>query len=443
MSLIIITGEIIIFLAAAAFFAGTETAVTAITRPEYRKLKKSVQKSAQRLARLVEIRDKIVSTALIGTNFVNTLNSSLITAWTLSVFGVKAVPIATAAISVLIIILAEIFPKALASERAETIGKKASLPLSICYVLLYPIVAVFSILTKAVLIMVQPHKKAAVKALKKDELKLLVEIGEKDGALAAGEESLLRKAVMLRNVTLRAIMTPRTEIIFINATSPLTHIVEQFRASRFSRLPVYTPETKTFVGIMHYKTILFALEEKQTVDLTSLLRPAIFVPEGASIFSVIKEMNIHMQNMAIVIDEHGGVSGLVTIDDIIAAVFNTVQDEYGKARRDPVHAVRFISSSKLVIPGTLRLEDCNELLHTRFHSNYYETLGGFLLERWGYLPREHDSIVCGKIRFTVTRIVDRRMETITADLSSAFQIERGFKDLALQTRKGTGTADNP
>lgn len=419
MNLIIITSEIIIFLAAAAFFSGTETAVTAITRSEYRKLKKSMQKNPQRLAHLVEIKDKIVSTALIGTNFVNTLNSSLITAWTLTVFGPQAVPVATAGISVLIIMLAEIFPKALASERAEAVGKKAALPLSICYVLLYPIVAVFSVLTKAVLAIIQPQKKAAAHTLNEEELKLLVEIGEKDGALAAGEESLLRKAVVLQNVTLRTIMTPRTAIISVDDSAPLSQVVEQFRQSRFSRLPVYNPETKAITGIIHYKTLLFALEEKHKIDLTSLARPAIFVPEGASIFSVIKEMNARMQNIAIVIDEHGGVSGLVTIDDIIAAVFNTVQDEYGRSRSDPMGVVRFVSASRLVIPGALHLEDLNELLHTHFYSNYYDTIGGFLLEKWGYLPQEREYIVCGKITFTVERVVEHHIDSITVDITAA------------------------
>ena len=150
MNLVVISVEIIILLACAAFFSGTETAVTAITRSEYRNLKKSSRRNAQRLARLVEMKEKIVTTALIGTNFVNTLNSGLITAFTLNVFGAQAVPAATAIITVLIIILAEIFPKALATERAESIGKKASMPLYVCYTLLRPIVAVFSLLTKAV-----------------------------------------------------------------------------------------------------------------------------------------------------------------------------------------------------------------------------------------------------------------------------------------------------
>ena len=418
MNVVVISVEIIILLACAAFFSGTETAVTAITRSEYRNLKKSSRRNAQRLALLVEMKEKIVTTVLIGTNFVNTLNSGLITAFTLDVFGAQAVPAATAVITILIIILAEIFPKALATERAESIGKKAALPLYGCYTLLRPVVALFSLLTKAVLRLCNARTKATPDALKEKDLQLLVHIGQEDGALAAGEEALLCKAVLLQDVKLRNIMTPRTAISYVEAAATFPQVIEQFRRSRFSRLPVYDSETNTVTGIIHYKTLLFALQERRAPELEVLQRPAIFVPEGASIFSIIRAMNTNMQNIAIVIDEHGGVAGLITMDDIIAAVFSTVQDEYGKARNDPMRSVRFINSSQLALPGALRLEDCNELLHTDFHSDYYDTLGGFLLEKLGYLPHTKERVICGRITFTVTHILSRRIDTVVADLSS-------------------------
>ena len=318
----------------------------------------------------------------------------------------------------LIIILAEIFPKALAAERAESIGKKASLPLYVCYTVLRPIVAMFSLLTKAVLKLCNAHPKTTPDTLKEKDLQLLVHIGQEDGALAAGEEALLRKAVLLQDVKLRNIMTPRTAIAYVEAAATFPQVIEQFRRSRFSRLPVYDSETNTVTGIIHYKALLFALQERRAPELEALQRPAIFVPEGASIFSIIRAMNTNMQNIAIVIDEHGGVAGLITMDDIIAAVFSTVQDEYGKARNDPMRSVRFINSSQLALPGALRLEDCNELLHTDFHSDYYDTLGGFLLEKLGYLPHTKERVTCGRITFTVTHILSRRIDTVVADLSS-------------------------
>lgn len=418
MNAVILFIEIISLLFCAAFFSGAETAVTTLTRAEYRSLKKSRRKMALHLARLVEIKDKIVTTALIGTNFVNTLNSGLITAFTLNVFGAQAVPAATAVITVLIIILAEIFPKALATERAEALGKKAAIPLYVCYILTSFLVAVFSLLTKAMLKLLNARNQNVPVQLKDKDLQLLVHIGQKDGALAAGEEELLSKAVLLQTIKLRNIMTPRTAITYLDASSSFHCIIECFRTSRFSRLPVYNSETKTVIGIIHYKALLFAVKEHRQPALTTLLRPALFIPEGASIFSVIKAMNTNMQNMAIIIDEHGGVAGLITMDDIIAAVFSNMQDEYGSVHRDPMRSVKFINASQLSIPGSLRLEECNELLHTDFYSDYYDTIGGFLLEKWGYLPHTNEKITCGHITFTAVQVVNRRIDTIIADLST-------------------------
>jgi CBS domain protein len=417
MNIVLVFLEILLLLCCAAFFSGAETAVTAVSRAEYRSLKKSSRKGAQRLARLVEIKDKVVTAALIGTNFVNTLNSSLITAFTLNVFGAQAVPAATAVITVLIIILAEIFPKALAAERAKQIGQAASLPLLLCYTVLRPIIAVFSLLTRGVLAIFSSRAQDVPLVLQDKDLQLLVHIGQEDGALAAGEEALLRKAVLLQDVKLRNIMTQRTAITSLDSEATFPQVVAQFRTSRFSRLPVYNAQTKSITGIVHYKDMLFALQKNRQPELTALVRPALFIPEGASLFSVIKAMNTHAHNMAIIIDEHGGVSGLITMDDIIAAVFTNVQDEYGGAKNNPLRNVRFINTSKLSIPGALRLEDCNELLHTDFHSDYYDTIGGFLLEKWGYLPHTNDVIMCGRMKFTAAQIIDRRIDTIIVDLS--------------------------
>lgn len=418
MNIFILFVEIIVFLVCAAFFSGAETAVTAITRAEYRTLKKSAQRNAQRLAQLVEIKDKIVTTALIGTNFVNTLNSGLITAFSLNVFGVQTVPAATAVITVLIILFAEIFPKALAAECAQDFGKAATIPLYLCYMVLRPAVALFSMLSKGVMKLFAAASHQTPLILKDKDLRLLVRIGQEDGALAAGEEELLRKAVLLQNVKLRTIMTPRTDIVALDAAAPFSQIVERFRSSCFSRLPVYDSETETVTGIVHYKTLLFALQEQRHPELTTLLRPALFIPESASIFSVIKAMNTNTQNMVIIVDEHGGIAGLVTMDDIIAAVFSNIQDEYGGTKRASLHEVRFINKTQLLLPGNVRLEDCNELLHTDFHSDYYDTIGGFLLEKWGYLPHTNAKIVCGRITFTAAHIINRRIDTIIADISA-------------------------
>ncbi|MGP1577120.1 MAG: hemolysin family protein [Treponema sp.] len=407
---------ITVLLICAAFFSGAETAVTAISRAEYRKLKKMPEKNAQRLAYLVEIKEKIVTATLIGTNFVNTFNASLTTAFTLTVFGAKAVPAATLCIALLIIITAEIFPKAAAAEHPVTFGMYAALPLLVIYRLLLPLIAFFSMLSKAVLHFFSTAEAQQPATLKKKDFQLLVKIAQADGAVAAGEEKLLENALILQHLKLRSIMTPRTAIVSVTVHDSWRQIVKQFQTSTFSRLPVCNEERTCITGIVHYKDILFNLNSEHPMPLSAVIRPAVFVPDSASVFSAVKIMNNQRQNMVIAVNEHGTVTGLITMDDITAAVFSHLHDEYGIAKRNPMQCVSMTGDHLVHIPGDMSLEDCNDLLHTAFYSHYYDTIGGFLLEQYGYLPAVPASIKCGHITFHITEIVNRRITAVTADI---------------------------
>ncbi len=419
MYIVLFVIEITLLLLAAAFFSGSETAITAISHAQYRSLQKKPKKNAKRLARLVEMKDKIVTTTLIGTNFVNTLNSSLITAFTISVFGETAVPAATAIIAVLIIIVAEIFPKALAAERPVQFGTAASVPLLICYTLLLPLALIFSFLSKAVLKLVSLAAAEKPAVLHKKDLQLLVHIGQQDGALGTGEKALLERAVFLQHIKLRSIMTLRTDIQAVSSTDDLETIISRFRSSGFSRLPVYDENYREISGVIHYKDLLFALEKGAQFSCSDIIRPAVFIADSASIFSAIKTMNTNARNMLIVIDEYGGITGLITMDDIMSVVFSQIQDEYSRPRRDPLGLVRLDDTDTVYLPGDVRLEDCNTLLHTHFSSDYYDTIGGFLLEQWGCLPKEKAVMTCGSVKFTVTKVLQRRIAEVAADIVKA------------------------
>ena len=322
MHILLLVGTITLLLICAAFFAGAETAVTAISRAEYRTLKKMPTKNAQRLAYLVEIKEKIVTTTLIGTNFVNTFTASLTTSFTVAVFGVGAIPVATLCIALLIIIVAEIFPKAAAAEHPVAFGMRTALPLLVLYHLLLPLIIFFTVLSKAVRFFCSATESRQPAVLKKQDLQLLVRIAHVDGAVTEGEETLLENALIVQHLKLRNIMTPKTAIVSVSIHDSYGQIVKKLQATTFSRLPVCDKTGLCIIGIVHYKDILFNRELEHPLPLSGVMRPAVFVPDTASVFSVIRVMNNHRQNMLIAVNEHGSVTGLITMDDITAAVFN-------------------------------------------------------------------------------------------------------------------------
>ncbi|EFW37169.1 hemolysin family protein [Treponema phagedenis] len=410
---IIIIIETIILIVCAGFFAGTETAITAIGRADVRKLSKQKQKSSVRLTHLVRIKDRIVTTTLIYTNFINMLASALITAFTIEMFGNNYLFIATIITTSLIILFAEIIPKAVCAYYPVLIGKRASAILYFFYILLYPVVLFFSGLSGITIKLFSgTHKK--IRNISEEELKALIKISTEDGAVKDGENYLLSKATRLRNLKLRNIMTTRTDIIAVEHDVSIDEIMQKFRESRFSRLPVYDKTNDSIIGIIHYKDVLFYKTAKKHDSIISLIRETTFVPETSNVFSVIKAMKNSKHNMAIVIDEHGGTAGLITMDDIIAAVFGTIQDEYGGASVN--YGLRLIGKSRLHFSGEMPIAKLNEILHAQLSSEYYDTMGGLLLEAFEQLPAPNSSITINGILFTVKKVMNRQITSIIADI---------------------------
>jgi len=184
-------------------------------------------------------------------------------------------------------------------------------------------------------------------------------------------------------------------------------------------MPVYDTSIDSIRGMIHYKDILFFLETDGQGTLADLVRPVLFVPETQGAFELLRQMETNNQNMAVIIDEHGGTAGLVTVDDAVAAVFGGIQDEYDTGSSEPLEEVEVPNANTLRIPGDLKLDDLNALLKTRLDSEYYETVGGFLIELAGKLPAKGDRIRCGNLVFVIEEQTSRKIQRIEVLLENA------------------------
>lgn len=420
MSLTLICIEFFLLLLFAAFFSGTETAITAITRIQYKSIKKSKTRINKRLAYLIEKKDEVVSATLIGTNFVNTLSSSLITAFTLAQYCSKSLILATAVTTILIIIFAEIIPKALATKKPVQITKIAAPILYLTLFILKPLVFIFSSMSNFIIKIFSKNKPTISKAISEDYLKTLIDISLADGTFQTGEHALISRAVQLHELRVHTIMTKKDEIIAINANATVQQMFEAFRETMFSRLPIFDKEKDNFVGIVHYKDLLFFSKNinwKTTANIQSIIRPAIFISKTANIFSALKTMNKNKKNMAFIIDEFGKTAGLITIDDISSAIFGAIDDEYSKTKIDLVETIKIIDGSHLLIPGALQIIKLNEILKTNLHSDYNGTIAGLILEKAEYLPKEKDCITIDKVKFTIEKITNSKITSVCVDIS--------------------------
>jgi len=406
-------------LALSAFFSASETAFSSITKVQLRQIRKSRKKKDRLLEKILSDPVRMLTSLLIGNNIVNIWSSSIATAFAISLFGDEGVGIATAVMTVVIIIFSEITPKTLAANDPKNLARTFSPAIDLVERLLFPLYAVFSAVNTffiAILKYIFPHTEHR---LTEDELKTMITVGKNEGVLEAGEHDLLNRAFNFTDLRLREIMTPRTAIAAIPMDATLPEIRGQFRTHRFSRMPVYDTSIDSIRGMIHYKDILFFLETDGQGTLADLVRPVLFVPETQGAFELLRQMETNNQNMAVIIDEHGGTAGLVTVDDAVAAVFGGIQDEYDTGSSEPLEEVEVPNANTLRIPGDLKLDDLNALLKTRLDSEYYETVGGFLIELAGKLPAKGDRIRCGNLVFVIEEQTSRKIQRIEVLLENA------------------------
>jgi CBS domain containing-hemolysin-like protein len=415
-TLVLTAVTMLLLLGFSALFSASETSISSISKTQYRRIRKSREKKDIRLAKLLSDPSRMVTTLLIGNNVVNIWSSSIATALAIGIFGEDGVGIATAIMTIAILVFAEITPKTIAANNPEGIARGLSPFISAVSTIFYPLVFVFSAVNSVFLSLMKKIAPTEQARVSEDELKTIIDMGKKEGALEKDEHDLLGRAFDFTDLTLRELMIPRTEMATIDISAPSTEVLDAFRKYRFSRMPVYEGSIESIRGIVHYKDVLFLLEKDEVFSLEALIRPALFVPENQGTYELLREMEKGGQNMAIVVDEHGSTAGLVTIDDAIAAVFGGIHDEYDSDFAAPAEQVRIISPSRIRIPGNLKLSDLNALLKTGLDSEYYETAGGFVMEQAGKLPAIGDQVRYNGIVFKIEDVSGRRIKTMLINL---------------------------
>lgn len=370
-----------------AFFAATETGYTALSRITVRQMLKAKEKNAGLVFKLRSNLDSLISTALVGTNLVTTLISSVATAYSLAVFGPGAVTYATAVVSVLVILFSEIIPKTFAAIKSKEVAQGTALVIEVIYKVFFPLVWVFGKLSAAIAFMESRVVKKHRPLVTEDELRTLLDVGKDEGTLEEVETKMLDRLFDFSNVRVRDIMRHRSFVKYVSIDAPYSEVISIFE-SGYSRLPVWKDSPETVVGVLHYKSVLFAdkaiTESKDFVRIC--MRPAMVVPETMQALEVLQKFKREKDNFAVVLDEYGSNEGIVTMDDILGEVFGRITDENGECDVAPENRITPVSPYEFLVPGDMRLDDFNDIFKMNLDSDSFDTLGGWLLERFGELP---------------------------------------------------------
>lgn len=409
---------IIFLLAVGAFFSMTETAFTSLSRIKVRQLQKEKARHADLIAKLRSNLDELIATVLIGTNFVNTFNSAVTTAFAVKVLGAEYVSAATAVILFLVIIFVEIVPKTFAAINTETAVKNTAIPVYLIKAVLYPVVKTFCLFTRFIDFAEKKIFKSKRVLITEDELKTLIEVGEKEGTLEQSERKMLERLFEFSDLSVHSIMRHRSLVKYISTESSLDEVIAVFQTTGYSRIPVYENDVENIVGVLHFKSVLFAsplITASKDFIKICMAEPA-FVPETMSAIDLLKKFKKEKINFAVAVNEYGGMAGIVTLDDILSEVFGRITDEHGTVEVSPEDKITVIGTNEFIVPGDMKLDDLNDVLNINLSSETFDTLGGWLLEQFDELPPVGKTHKKNGVLYIVEDQSQRRIQTVRIKL---------------------------
>jgi putative hemolysin len=284
--------------------------------------------------------------------------------------------------------------------------------------ILFPVDWLFTNITRGVNSLAGHIWKKDAVGMTQEELKTLIDVGENEGALEAGEKTMLYKLFEFGDLHIYDIMRHRSLIKAVSEKADRKSVIAAFSSSGFSRLPVYGSDSDTITGVIHYKSVLFRNQESSEEEgfARSCMQPVLFIPETLSAIELLLRFKKEKTDFAVALNEHGSTAGIVTVTDLMRAVFGRMTDEDSLTEIPPEQRVKILPGGEFIIPGDMKLRDLNELLGTNLESDYYTTLGGWLLEKFDALPSIGRAIRFGQVLFIVEDQLLRRIVSVRIKL---------------------------
>ncbi|MBE0618283.1 MAG: DUF21 domain-containing protein [Proteobacteria bacterium] len=389
-----------VLLLLSAFFSGSETALLGADWLKMRYLARKGDRRARIYQALLERRDLLLGTILVGNNLVNIAASAIATALALASFGEQGIALATGAMTLLLLVFGEIAPKTFASQRAEPLALTVAPVFALLGRLLFPAVITVTFLSNSLLRLFGARPEATLRqSLSEDEIRTLIAEGGATGAVAERKRRMLHGIFQMGRQTVREVMVPRTRVRALEVSTPMAEAVDGFVGTGYTRLPVFRENLDEIVGIAHARDALALLGKGESGSLASIAREPFFVPESKDLESMLYEFQTKRTHMAVVVDEYGGVEGIVTMEDVLEEIVGEIRDEHDVEGE----AIRFLPGGEVLVHGGVSLRDVNERLKLRLPTDVDVTLGGFVMTRLGHIPEVGESFRHGTSVFAVER----------------------------------------
>lgn len=389
-----------------AFFSSSEVALIGITRAKVRTLDNEDKVGSHALAALKESPEHLLITILIGNTIVTISAASIATSVAINLFGDLGVGIATGFVVVVLLIFGEIGPKIYATRAPD------SFALAVAPIILF----LSKIFTPVIWLVerVSPKfgigKEVAEPAVTEEEIKEWIDVGKEEGTIEQGEQDMLYSVLEFGDTTAREIMTPRVDVTLMEDTISFEEAIRIFSETGFSRIPIYHDQIDNITGILNVKDVFSAMvTRRKESSIEEIMYDPMFVPETKKIDELMKELQVHRVQMAIIIDEYSSFVGIVTVEDILEEIVGDIMDEHDKEEPD----VQKLAEGVYVVDAQMWVEDINEQMNLTLPlSESYETVGGLIIDRLGHLPQhpgEKAEIDSAHVTLVVMQMHGRRI----------------------------------
>ncbi len=393
-----------------AMFSSCETAFSSVNKIRLKNYASQGNKKAEQALKIAEKFDDALTAILIGNNIVNIASTSISTVLFTQLLGSKGVGIATAVMTVLVLIFGEIMPKSYASQNAEKLSLFFAPILAGMITLFKPVIFIFGFLKK---IMAKLNGNSEKKpSVTEDELKYIINEIEEEGVLEEQESDLVRSALEFDEIQVGNILIPRVKVVAVEVNTPVEEIKEIFLSELYSRIPVYEKSIDNIIGIITYKNF-FKNVVAQKKSVSSIVQDVMHISELKLISEALKEMQSKKTHMAIVMDQYGGTKGIITLEDIIEELVGEIYDE-----TDEVLTVfQKTGENTYEVDGSLGISDMLEKMETDIEiESSANTVGGWVMDIMGHIPQVNEQIEAGIFRITVIKADEQKVNKVKIEL---------------------------
>lgn len=407
-----------------AFFAGAEMAVVSVNKNRIKVLADEGSKRAALLQTLFEDSTKFLSTIQVAITLAGFFSSAsaatgisqVLGGW-IAQFGIPysntiAVVVVTIILSYFTLVFGELVPKRIALQKAEAFSLFVVQPIYIISKILSPFIKLLSLSTNGFLHLIGMKTENLEEAVSEEEIKKMLETGSENGVFNEIEKEMINSIFSFDDKTAKDVMVPRREVFAIDIEEPLEKILDEILETRHSRIPVYEEQIDNIIGILQVKDVMIEARKKsfEEVDIRALLKEAFFVPDGKSTDELFREMQKTKNRMAVLIDEYGGVSGILTVEDLVEEVMGEITDEH----EEEVVELQKIGEKEYLLDGSILIEELNEKLNLKLETENYDTLSGYLIEELGYIPKDSGQceLDADGVHFEILEVKEKRIRKV-------------------------------